>query len=197
VSTSGKGAYHHGDLRAALVAAATQMLEAGETFSLRAVARRAGVSATAPYRHFADREALESAVAVEGFKDLQAALTGLNGQPGSTEDVIALAIAYVHFALQRPAMFRLMFGQECDDENDERVLASGRLHLFLSEVIAGVFPASDPPALSAALWSLAHGLAFLHLDGKFSRASAEEIEARVRASFQAVFALQSEPGQKR
>lgn len=192
MSTSAKS-YHHGDLRAALLDAAIESLEAGEAFSMRAVARRAGVSATAPYRHFADREALDSAVAVEGFKDLRADLAaGLAAVPddaSAAETIGGLGVAYVAFALRRPAVFKLMFGNECDEENSERVLAAGRLHDVLNGAVARLFPDADVQGLSRALWSMAHGLAFLHLDGKLRPEPAEAVAERVRGSVAAIFAL--------
>ena len=97
--TTAERSYHHGNLRAALLTAAAQALEAGEELSMRAVARRAGVSPAAPYRHFADREALDSALAVEGFDRLRAELdAALADVPDSSPagDVVAtLAVAYV------------------------------------------------------------------------------------------------------
>jgi AcrR family transcriptional regulator len=91
-----------------------RMLEAGEPFSMRAIAREVGVSATAPYRHFADREALESALAAQGLRDLKADLTDGRELPSTSADLAEFAVAYVEFALRRPALFRLMFGNECD-----------------------------------------------------------------------------------
>lgn len=182
MSTSSRSGYHHGDLRAALLRAATEMLEAGEPFSLRAVARRAEVSATAPYRHFADREALEAAVAVEGFRELQRQLTAHD----PAQDAAELGVTYVDFALHHPAVFRLMFGQECDDEDDERLRAAAELEDLLSAAVAARFPGRPTADLATALWSLAHGLAFLHLDGKFRPEPASEVAARVRTSFAAV-----------
>lgn len=192
MSTSIKS-YHHGDLRAALIAAAVEGLEAGEPFSLRAVARRAGVSPTAPYRHFADREALDNAVAVEGFKDLRADLEAALAEsmkPTAPEAVIAaLGVAYVGFALRRPAVFRLMFGNECDEEDSERVQASEQLHGMLSKSIERLFPGANNSNLSVALWSMAHGLAFLHLDGKLRPQTSDDVAARVNAAVGAIFAL--------
>lgn len=191
MSTSEKS-YHHGDLRAALLASAIESLEAGEAFSMRAVARRAGVSPTAPYRHFADREALDSAVAVEGFMDLRADLgRALTILPSSAPvDVIAeLGVIYVAFALRRPAVFRLMFGNECDEANSERVQSAGHLHDVLNGAIGHLFPAADVANLSTALWAMAHGLAFLHLDGKFRPEPATAVADRVRASVDAIFAV--------
>src|SRR3982074_3363797 len=120
---SPKAAYHHGDLRAALVRAAIELLEeSGETeLSLRAVARRAGVSPAAPYRHYADRESLISAVAAVGYRELAQRLAAAHPSPSTPEQLASVAIAYVQFALERPALFRLMFGEPCDRDNDDRV----------------------------------------------------------------------------
>jgi AcrR family transcriptional regulator len=192
MSTSTKS-YHHGDLRAALLAAAVESLEAGEPFSLRAVARRAGVSPAAPYRHFADRDALDAAVAVEGFTalrtDLDAALAAVPASSTAEDAIAELGVAYVAFALRRPAVFRLMFGNPCDDADDERVRASRQLHDLLNQAIAQRLPDADIANLSTALWGMAHGLAFLHLDGKLSPAPATEVAQRVRSAVAAVFAL--------
>lgn len=179
--------YHHGDLRAALQTAAMRMLEKGESFSLRAVARRAGVSPTAPYRHFADRAALESALAAEGFRALKADLSRGQQSPSSVEGLSEFGVIYVDFALRRPALFRLMFGRECDDTNDERVRATAELHEWLALSLVRVFPDADAAALATACWSLAHGLAFLHLDGKLSSTPKSAVAPRVRAAFHAIF----------
>lgn len=192
VSTSGKS-YHHGDLRAALLTAAIELLESGEPFSMRAVARRAGVSQTAPYRHFADRAALDNAVAVAGFEDLAAELSAaLATTPEGTEPEATLGelgVAYVLFALRRPAEFRIMFGNECDDAHTERVVASQKLHQVLGDVLAKAFPQADTPAASIALWGMAHGLAFLHLDGKLRPEPLDEVRERVRSAIAAALAL--------
>lgn len=191
--TTTREAYHHGDLRSALLRAAMAMLEAGEPFSLRAVARRAEVSQTAPYRHFADREALESALAVQGFRDLRLRLS-LDGSPAASEDgLVEFAAAYVLFALERPALFTLMFGRECDDGNDERVLAAAELRELLAGSLRGLFPDADHDALATALWSVTHGLAFLHLDGKLPSGSTREVAERVRDSIAALRTAFSTP----
>lgn len=189
-----RSGYHHGDLRAVLLATAMQMLEQGEPFSLRAVARRVGVSPTAPYRHFATREALESALAAEGLRDLKADLTRGRPLPSSVPDLAEFGVAYVSFALRRPALFGLMFGHECDDTNDQRVRAAAELHELLAVVMARVFPGADAAALATAGWALAHGLAFLHLDGKLAATTPEQAAARVRSSFAAIFSARAAPG---
>ena len=185
-TTTTRSTYHHGDLRAALVAAGLAMLEAGEPFSLRALARQAGVSPAAPYRHFPDRDALESALAVRGMQDLMVALAPNGQTPATSEEVAELGVRYVRFALARPALFRLMFGRECDDQDDERVRAAAALHDYLATVLGHVFPDTDADALATAGWSLAHGLAFLHLDGKLANSDPAAVDARVRAAYAAV-----------
>src|SRR3977135_943878 len=96
-----KATYHHGDLRAALLRAAMELLEeSGEPpLSLRAVARCAGVSPAAPYRHYADREALVSAVAAVGYRELAEKLAAAHPSPSTPEELASVAIAYVQFAL--------------------------------------------------------------------------------------------------
>jgi hypothetical protein len=109
------------------------------------------------------------------------------GFPGSAAEVGELAVGYVRFALRRPALFRLMFGRPCDDRDDERVRAAAALHERLEAAMAEAFPGHDPAALATAGWSLAHGLAFLHLDGKLPGADPTAVDERVRSAIAAVF----------
>jgi len=194
MSATVKSSYHHGDLRAALLTAAMGMLERGEPFSIRAVAREAGVSATAPYRHFPDRDALESALAAQGLRDLKADLTRDRELPATVDELADLGVAYVEFALRRPALFRLMFGNECDTENDERVQAAAAVHELLAAAITGVFPSADPLDLALGGWGLVHGLACLYLDRKLASPTIDGVAAQVRASFIAVFSAKSRAG---
>ena len=142
--------YHHGDLRAAVLAAAWKMIEqdglAG--LSVREAARRAGVSHNAPYRHFADRDALLEALVSDGFEHLTKALESRTGR--------MLGEAYVAFALEHPQRFRLMF-------------SGARVKADLEAQFAGSFShlGADAAAAGAAAWSLVHGLAQLLLDGHF------------------------------
>lgn len=189
MSTSPKSGYHHGDLRASLLATAMRMLEAGEPFSLRAVAREAGVSPTAPYRHFTDRDALESALAAEGLRDLKEELLEGRDLPTSPDDLADFAVAYVEFALRRPELFQLMFGNACDEGNEERVQAADEIHDLLELAMTQVFPSSDPKALASAGWGLAHGLAYLYKDGKLEAESPEEIAEHIRAAFTAILSI--------
>ncbi len=184
------GPYHHGDLRAACLRAAHDLLEedGSAALSLRAVARRAGVSATAPYRHFADRDALLSAVAAQGYRALAAQLTATHPAPRDPESLAAVAAAYVRFAVDRPALFRVMFAEPCDPADPERAAASAAVRDYVGAVVRGTFPDSDPEPMSTAVWALVHGLAFLHLDGKFDTADPAATDARVRAAVRALLA---------
>ncbi|BDH06263.1 MULTISPECIES: TetR/AcrR family transcriptional regulator [Streptomyces] len=183
--------YHHGDLRAACLRAARELLEEDGSagLSLRAVARRAGVSATAPYRHYADRDALVSAVAAEGYRELAGHLAAAHPAPRTPDELAAVAVAYVRFALDRPAMFRVMFAEPCDPNSEERVAATAAISGYVHGIVRAVFPDADPDALSTTVWALVHGLAFLHLDGKLDSSTPEVVEAQVRAAVQAVFSL--------
>jgi AcrR family transcriptional regulator len=176
--------YHHGDLRAACVRAALELLEEGgaTALSLRAVARRAGVSPAAPYRHYADREALVSAVAAVGYRDLAKRLAAAHPAPSTPDQLASVGVAYVQFALEQPALFRMMFGEPCDRDNDERVAATAAVSLYLREIVARCFPRADAEALAPAVWALVHGLAFLHLDGKLDAPTPAAVANRVTAA---------------
>ena len=112
-----RATYHHGDLRAALLSATRALLDEGgvAAVSLREAARRAGVSPAACYRHFTDKEALLTALAVQGFEEFAQAL----GQAfrGGRKSFAEMGTAYVSFAVQRPGLFRLMFGQAVADRS--------------------------------------------------------------------------------
>lgn len=183
--------YHHGDLRAACLRAARELLEEDGSagLSLRAVARRAGVSATAPYRHYADRDALVSAVAAEGYRELAESLATAHPDPRTPDELASVAVAYVRFALDRPAMFRVMFAEPCDPNSAERVAATAAISGYVRGIVRAAFPGADPDALATTVWALVHGLAFLHLDGKLDSSTPEVVDAQVRAAVQAVFSV--------
>jgi AcrR family transcriptional regulator len=185
---SPKAAYPHGDLRAALAGAAMDLLEEGgeAELSLRAVARRAGVSAAAPYRHYDDREALVSAVAAVGYRELAERLAAAHPSPSTPDELASAAVAYVQFALERPALFRIMFGQPCDRDSDERVAATAAVSLYVRGIVERTFPQADSEALATAVWALVHGLAFLHLDGKLDAASPTVVAERITAAIHAL-----------
>lgn len=181
--------YHHGDLRAACLRAARELLEEDGSagLSLRAVARRAGVSATAPYRHYADRDALVSAVAAQGYRELAGHLLAAHPSPTTPDELAAVAVAYVRFALDHPALFRVMFAEPCDPNSEERVAATAAISAYVHGIVRGAFPDADADALSTTVWALVHGLAFLHLDGKLDASAPELVAAQVRAAVRALF----------
>jgi AcrR family transcriptional regulator len=183
--------YHHGDLRAACLRAARELLEedGSAALSLRAVARRAGVSPSAPYRHYADRDALLAAVAASGYRELAERLVAAQPVPPSTPDDLAeSAVAYVRFALEHPALFRAMFAEPCDAKSAERTAAVTAISDSVTSNIGRVFPDADPEAMSTAAWALVHGLAFLYLDGKLDASTPEALAKKVRAVVHALFA---------
>jgi AcrR family transcriptional regulator len=165
--------YHHGDLRAALLSAAADLLEkdGAEAVSLRAVARAVGVSQTAPYNHFESKEALLVALAGEGFSALQKsqehALAALS--PGS-DAVEALGLDYVLFAIAQPQRYRLMFGVGLNDRCALAAVADAKRASFepLRTTLTKRMKNPDPTTLDAAAvvaWAFVHGLASLVIDG--------------------------------
>jgi AcrR family transcriptional regulator len=164
--------------------------ESGATaLSLRAVARQAGVSPAAPYRHYANREALISAVAAVGYRDLAEHLFAAHPEPTTPDDLVAVAVAYVQFALRRPALFRVMFGEPCDTDSGERVAAVSAISAYVEAIVQRCFPGAEPEALATAIWALVHGLAFLHLDGKLDTATPEVVADRVGAAVHAILTV--------
>lgn len=167
-------AYHHGNLRAELIAAALELLrrEGLAGLTLRATARAAGVSQAAPYKHFSDKNDLLAAVTATGFASLQRRCTQALGAAADARGGLReLGKAYVLFALDEPAMFRLMFGADAVPRDTEQPPAGPGVEVYdlLRQAVAAVLGdagASDAAveAGCAAAWSLVHGLAMLLLD---------------------------------
>ncbi len=158
-------AYHHGSLREALVDAALAQVETGEPLSLREAARRAGVSATAVYRHFPDKQALLGAVARAGLARLGAAQhAAYDAAGGGAAGFNATGAAYVRFALANPALFRLVFSQPVGDAMGQ---GSGddAMTFLLANAAALAPPGVEARVFALQAWSIAHGLAMLMLDG--------------------------------
>ncbi len=167
--------YHHGALRDALLRATLDLIrsEGIGAVSLRQVARTAGVSPGAPYHHFADRAALLTALADDGFKNLAAALRDTQARAATPAEALpAMIETYVRFAHDNPAHFQLMFrpeltqshksptGKEAADEAFTALTDTGAACMA-----AGVLRHADKDVLALTLWSLVHGLASLWLDG--------------------------------
>lgn len=171
-----ESAWHfEGDLRAALIEAAREIVErdGAAALSLRGVARATGVSAMAPYHHFKDRAALVASVAAEGFdrlySDKMAALAASGGDPA--QRIIAGSIAYVRFVLEHPELYRLMKSPELADRDAHPGLAAAAarpgasLQAMLSELaVAGRLHGIGAGEAGQILWALVHGIGTLAVD---------------------------------
>ncbi len=166
--------YHHGDLSNALVAAAIDVISSdSEQITLREVSRRVGVNHRAVYRHFADLTALLAAVAEQGYRQLLAALDEALAplkRTGPEKRMEALACAYVAFALDHPAHYRIMFGRRLNEDGRFPVLedlVQQAYAVLEAELAAGIelgrFKDRPRRELVFAFWSLAHGFASLTL----------------------------------
>ena len=173
-----KRAYHHGDLRQALIAAAEQLVvERGvDGFTLREAARRAGVSPAAPAHHFKDMRGLLTAVAKLGFSDFADALEAADRRAGADPQhrLREQGAAYVAFALQYPGRFLLMFRHDKHDKDDAEFSATAkRAYRILEDAVRDGTGTPPDAALGAegqglllAMWSIVHGFAHLALGGE-------------------------------
>jgi AcrR family transcriptional regulator len=177
--TGAKSRYHHGDLRRALLEATLELVaqKGGRGFSLNEAARLAGVSSAAPYRHFADKQALLDELAAESFAALRAALEAAADQVaptvGRADEVVALVRAYVRFALASPARYEVMFGagrlRDGGATSEQGRAAFGVLEAAMERGISeGAFVAGSAGELAASVWALVHGVCELALDGVFA-----------------------------
>ena len=192
--------YHHGDLRRALIDTALTMVteEGAWNFTLREVARRAGVSHAASYNHFEDKLALLAEVAALGFQSLRQTMeAAARGQPRSARQAVAgIAAAYVRFGVEHPAHYRLMFGAELADRARHPTLqAAGDATFAVLTAVLERGQASgqvrrDPVHDQAlAAWSLVHGLTTLLIDQRvsFLGVSTGEAEQHARLAGMALF----------
>ena len=166
--------YHHGDLKAALLEHAIAILrsEGPDALTLRGVARAAGVSSAAPYRHFPDRRALVGAVAEDGFRRLQRAMLARATLTKGREGLKGVAVAYVEFAHENPAEYRIMFGPELAQTDDLPALRETSRSVLglvargietLQET--GLIGPGNAWSMAVATWAMLHGLVMLSLDG--------------------------------
>jgi AcrR family transcriptional regulator len=174
--------YHHGDLRRAVVKAALEILRETESleFSLRELARRAGVSHNAPYKHFADKRELLAAVSAAGFEMLTKRMTrAIAGRAHAREQLFAMLRAYIDHGVDNPALYRLMFGGYLSGPNQDRPAielteAEKTKALLAGLIVAGGLGRPIPDTSRnerkiagaiLACWSLVHGLTLLLADG--------------------------------
>ena len=174
--------YHHGDLPEVLMNTALAEIErvGVQNLSLRALARAAGVSATAPYRHFPSKRCLLAALATRGFQQLDAAIRRemalLAPAPQeATADhqqleqrLIAMGLAYLAFAEANPTTYQLMFGAVVDDFTDYEMLSQASSESFqsLAQLVSDILASGGgrgltQPQLCGAIWSMVHGMADL------------------------------------
>jgi AcrR family transcriptional regulator len=156
--------YHHGDLRAAILAEAARLVaeRGADRVSLRELAREAGVSHAAPAHHFTDRRGLFTALAAQGFELLAAALTDARPR------FLDAALAYVRFAIEHPGHYRVMFDKSLlDMSNRELGAAEAAAGAELARGVASLpdhHAKADPAGAQLAAWSLVHGFSMLWLN---------------------------------
>jgi len=189
--------YHHGALREGLIRSAREILESEgyEALTLRAAARRAGVSQAAPYNHFADKAALLAAVAALGFKEFAAAMRQeMIAAENPQARLNAAGVAYVAFATSNPGLFKLMFGSSAHHASRDPDLDAARNSAY--EVLSGVVhsvevsgprDAAQEELESLRSWALVHGLATMINEGTiapgiYGASSARELAATLLAS---------------
>ena len=185
--------YHHGNLTEALVQAALELIDADELgkLSLRAVARHAGVSPAAPYRHFESREALLATIATQGLRmrseSMRSALALCGDDP--MERLLEVGVAFVLFAHEYSAHYAVMTCSELVDDSSYPELAEAGVESMgiLMQAIrdgqgAGSIEAGEIRVLAAAAWASVHGLASLLASGQLShlRFDDEDVEELTR-----------------
>jgi AcrR family transcriptional regulator len=167
--------YHHGNLRAALLHAAIGLIgEVGPmAFTLREVARRAGVSHNAPYRHFRDKEDLITAVAEEGYRELtNLMLAAAAKQPGALDRLKHAGLAYIEFALRRPEHFAVMFDAPLAEKRHVDVIGAAKeafstlVDLVKNAQEKGELVSGDSGEFALLSWTMVHGVAKLAITGR-------------------------------
>jgi AcrR family transcriptional regulator len=172
--------YHHGNLKEALITAGLEILsEQGmEGLSLRKVAKKVGVSHTAPYNHFVDKQALLAAISTAGHEQLyQTLFNAFEAIQDSSNDIITeIAWAYLQFALDDPSRFKLMFSGALEEETDHPKFIETSLKniSLLEEIIAhcqrkGQLKEGKVEIMAIKLWSSVHGFTNLIVEDQFPK----------------------------
>jgi AcrR family transcriptional regulator len=190
-----KKTYHHGDLKNALIKAGVEILakDGVAGLSLRKVAGRAGVSHSAPYSHFEDKQALIAAISTEGFRQLYERVSKVADrfldQPSKL--LVETAWAYVQFAMDDPDRFKVMFSAVLEKEKDypEFVSESQRNFQLVRKIIevnqaAGVLRSGPSDLIALSAWGIVHGFVMLWLEGQISHAILDRSSLRELVEFQ-------------
>lgn len=180
--SAGRQGYHHGDARNALVTAAGELLESvgAAGLSLRQLAERAGLSRQAPYNHFSDKEALLAELVRAGFTRLTSTLRLAAPDQSGEPALAAVGDAYIGFAQDFPALFRLMFSRDLVDLSrfPEAAAAAATSSNELAKVIATMTTEDQVADHSLAAWSIVHGYATLCNEAGLEPKSARSKRAR-------------------
>ena len=178
-SAKDPGVYHHRNLRPALIAAAREALEtvAPESISLKALAAQLGVSQPAPYRHFSSREALLTAVAIDGFEQFTAALAEAAAKGLEWERFERACLAYLRFGSRYPGLYRLMFASHLLKTATDPSLGSASKTAFdqLLHLLEKLIAPEVINVTAIWVWSTLHGLVMLEAEGLTSATLTQKI----------------------
>ena len=181
--------YHHGDLKNALIQAGVEILasKGANGLSLREVAKRAGVSHSAPYAHFADKQALIAAIATEGHTHIHDAITAIFAQypDEPLQQLIETAYAYLRFGIDEPDLFKITFSGVVEDEHDHPALVEMTQKNFalIRQLVsrcqaAGIFAPGPEDLIAQNLWGSVYGLVSLLQQGQVSSAVLDHYSPR-------------------
>ena len=190
-----KKSYHHGDLKNALIKAGVEILakDGVSGLSLRKVALKAGVSHTAPYSHFADKQALIAAISTEGFRQLyeKVSMVAEANKEQPSMQLVEVAWSYVQFAMDDPGLFKVMFSGVLEKEKEypEFVAESQRNFQLLKMIVeanqaSGRLRSGSSELAVLSAWGIIHGFVMLLLEGQIPRAILEQKNLRELVEFQ-------------
>ncbi|MEM7338431.1 MAG: TetR/AcrR family transcriptional regulator [Actinomycetota bacterium] len=199
-----RATYHHGDLRRALISATAQLLatKGPSGFSLREVARQAGVSPAAPSHHFGNTQGLITAVATEGFERLNAAFDAVDDDLSPHERLVAHGVAYVDLGISAPGHMAVMFRHDLLDTDDEAYVATApgafrRISAVVDAALAGSDSGADRAVATRSVWATCHGLAHLYQSKAASLADDAELTYLVEHAMSiAYLGMRAVPGRQ-
>ncbi|AXX29609.1 TetR/AcrR family transcriptional regulator [Actinosynnema pretiosum subsp. pretiosum] len=176
-----RATYHHGDLRAALLRSALELLESSgsDGLSLRAVARAAGVSPNAPYRHYADKEALLAALAVHGFGEMAERVIAALATAAPEDLVVVVVTEGVRHGLANPGLHQLMVDSTCSTRPEVQEASARALAEVATSLGVTTTCTDETGALATGVWALVHGLYALLRDGAVRPGPGEDVDALV------------------